>query len=211
MRFDWTQRITGAAGLLLLAYFAAHTAQLLNQKKEAASQDHPAQRSSVSDAKTQAGINAPKVEKKEQAAKKKDGQGDNSQNIGSVSQGSGSAFSIGQQGGVTAGTYIGTPPPQFSISKVSENVKQGSSYETKFRVQVVASQPVTFHVRVTAQHIEDVTIDNERPPEQGGMAFQSTNQAGDGWLQNNYMNMESGSYFIIVYTHLPQEIQLACW
>ncbi len=58
MRFDWTQRITGAVGLLLLAYFAAHTAQLLNQKKEAASQDHPAQRSSVSDAKAQADTNA---------------------------------------------------------------------------------------------------------------------------------------------------------
>lgn len=54
MRFDWTQRITGAVGLLFLAYFAAHTVQVLNQKKETASQDHPAQRSSVSDARPQA-------------------------------------------------------------------------------------------------------------------------------------------------------------
>jgi hypothetical protein len=139
-------------------------------------------------------------------------QGNNSPNIGSVTQGSGSALSVGQQGGVTAGTYIGSPPPQFSaLSKISENVSDGSLYETKFRVQVVTSQPITFHVKVTAQQIEDVRIDNERPPEQGGMSFQSTSQTGNGWMQNNYLNIESGAYFIIIRTHLPQEIQLAYW
>jgi hypothetical protein len=51
MRFDWTQRITGAVGLLFLAYFAAHTAHLLNQKEESASQAHLTQTPLASDAK----------------------------------------------------------------------------------------------------------------------------------------------------------------
>jgi hypothetical protein len=138
-------------------------------------------------------------------------QGNNSPNIGSITQGPGSALSVGQQGGVTAGTYIGSPPPQFSCSKISENVSDGSLYETRFRVQVVTSQPITFHVKVTAQQIEDVRIDDERPPERGGMSFQSTTQSGPGWMQNNYVNIESNAYFIIIRTHRPQKIQLTYW
>ncbi len=172
------------------------------------------------DTKPQEQTNDKKEESKknEQPAKKKAKQKveqstqGNSPNIGSVTQGPGSALSVGQRGGVTAGTYIGSPPPQFSsLSKISENVSDGSLYETKFRVQVVTSQPITFHVKVTGQQIEDVRIDNERPPEQGGMSFQSTTQSSAGWLQNNYVNIESGAYFIIIRTHVPQKIQLAYW
>jgi len=59
MRFDWTQRITGAVGLLFLAYFAAHTAHLLNQKEEPASQAHLTQTQSVSDTKAVPGPPTP--------------------------------------------------------------------------------------------------------------------------------------------------------
>jgi hypothetical protein len=133
------------------------------------------------------------------------------QPIGSISQGTGSALSIGQQGGVTAGTYLGNPPPQFSLQVVSANVKQDSSYETKFRIRLATSQAITMHVKVSAPSISDMKIDDERPPEQGGMSFMGTSKQGNGWLENDYWNIESGSYFIIVHTYGPENVKLECW
>ncbi len=136
---------------------------------------------------------------------------DNAQ-TGPITQGPNSALSFDQKGGVTAGTYLGNPPPQFAMTVVYENVKQDSSYETKFKVVITTSQSITFHVKVSAQLINDMKIDNERPPQQGGMSFMGTSpKAGNGWMENDYWNIESGSYFVIVHTPTPQPVKLECW
>jgi hypothetical protein len=122
------------------------------------------------------------------------------------------AMSNGQQGGVTAGTYIGNPPPRITVVSVSRNTFQDDLYESKFKCQVITSQAIMLHVKARSANLVGVIgVDNERPPSEGGMSFTSTSKGGLGYAEQDFSGIESAVYVITVKTSRPENVILECY
>jgi hypothetical protein len=101
--------------------------------------------------------------------------------------------------------------PQITVTKLSEKVPDNGLFKTQFRLAIVTSRAFLLHVKAVAPHlVGTLRIDNERPPEQGGMAFSSVNTSGPGYTEEDYKDIESGNYIVTVQTALPDEVSLEC-
>ena len=120
------------------------------------------------------------------------------------------AISNNQQGGITAGQYIGDPPPQFILTTISENTPQNGLYETEFKLQVTTARAITLHLKATgASFVGELGIEKELPPGVGGQAFMSLNsRSGPKYIQENYQDIESGNYTLTVHTAQPDKVKL---
>jgi hypothetical protein len=102
-------------------------------------------------------------------------------------------------------------PPQIATTKLSENVPDNSLFKTDFRLVIVAKRAFLLHVKATAQNIVgSLKIDDVRPPEQGGKAFASVSTSGSGYVEEDYRDIESGSYIVTIHTSQPSVVSLEC-
>ena len=123
----------------------------------------------------------------------------------------GSAVSYNQQGGVTAGTFIqGDPPPQFILTTISENTPQDGLYETNFKLQVTTARSIVLRLKARAtRFVGEMRITKEVPLGAGGEAFMSMlSRRGPTLIEENYQNIESGSYTITLHTAQPDKVTL---
>jgi len=102
-------------------------------------------------------------------------------------------------------------PPQITTTKLSENVLDDGLFKTEFRLDIIANKAFLLHVRTSAPNLVDYPkIDDVRPSEQGGKAFQATSINGLGYIETDYSNIESGSYIVTVKTLKPNTVRIDC-
>lgn len=140
-------------------------------------------------------------------------QQDNSVHIGNgatVSQASAGDCSPNMIGGSNT-VNCSEPAPRINISKLDVNVLNDKGrFVTRFRIDVETRRPVLLHVRAIGSLVEDIGIDDIRPPEQGGKAFWGSSISGPGWYEEDFKDIESGGYLILVRTTKAGNISLEC-
>jgi hypothetical protein len=122
--------------------------------------------------------------------------------------GSNNVVSVGQTGGVTAGTYINqVPQPKLELIDQRDNINPDGTHTTTFTVEVVSELTPSFlAIDISAQGILGTQI---MPPSQGGVAMMSLRNVRRS--QTNYhaeLTSPRGRYFVSVHTQGQTPVQL---
>jgi len=127
----------------------------------------------------------------------------------------GSAFSVGQQGGITAGTYnAGPPPPTFTLETINKNSQEGpDSFRTEYQLDVTTTTPLSLYVRAQATDIgSKMRMQPCLQVLRLRNGFASGNMrdviSGAGFCEGHVSEVTSGRYQIVVFTTKAEDVQL---
>jgi hypothetical protein len=121
---------------------------------------------------------------------------------GPITQGPSSALSINQQGGITAGTYVGSKPAQCSTTLKSANVSDGKNFKSTFAVNIVSEHSVSIRFSATGQYVVGLTLD-----------VSTMGLIGGGRLDTRTLSLDKispGAYSIVVSSSQAEEVTLSC-
>ncbi len=125
------------------------------------------------------------------------------------------AASTGQQGGITAGTYIaGPPPPTFKLETINKNSQEGpDSFRTEYQLDVTTTTPLSLYVRAQAPDIgSKMRMQACLEVLRLGNGFASGNmrdvRSGAGFCEGHASEMTSGRYQIVVFTTKAEDVRL---
>ncbi len=116
--------------------------------------------------------------------------------------------SVGQTGGVTAGTYVNQAiMPEFHILSKSDSQNQDGSTTTAINTEVVAPvTPGNLHINIGASGLEDVQI--MPPPQNGVSSMEMRNVARSGTSFSADIPSPNGQYEITIRTDRKTPINL---
>jgi hypothetical protein len=102
--------------------------------------------------------------------------------------------------------------PQIVVTRQKDNVPSGDLFITVFRLDIIASKAFLLHVRAVSPDIAgaSISVDNVRPPGQGGIAIISTGTTGVGFVEEDFRDVESGAYTVTARTLKPIMVRLEC-
>ena len=120
-----------------------------------------------------------------------------------VNAGPGSAISINQQGGITAGTVNinpGIPEPKFAFRELSRNQPVADGFKTEFLMEIDTQAAIpNLYLRVNAATITRM----EAGPQRTGGHITGHSGVSDGFA---FTNLQSayGTYRVVVFTKRPE-------
>jgi len=95
---------------------------------------------------------------------------------------------------------------------LDQNLPETSGlFTSRFQLDIQTVHPILLHVKATGNFIKEIGIDDIRPPGQGGKAFMGTTISGKGFYEEDFQNVETGSYYIYVRSNAAEEVTLACY
>jgi hypothetical protein len=125
---------------------------------------------------------------------------------GSITQGAGSALSIDQQGGVTAGTYIGDKPADCSVRDLLQNVATPDGrFKSTFAVNLVTSHAVSLRISVVGLYVVDIGWMMDPILNSTSQMILNGSESGE-----TIQNVPSGNHTATVYSSRPDHISVTC-
>jgi hypothetical protein len=110
---------------------------------------------------------------------------------------------IGGSNTITCGDI----PPHITVTKLDSTVPDVS----RFKVDVETKRPILLHIKATgSDFIDSLGIDDVRPPGQGGKAFFGSSMKGPNYYEEDFRDIESGSYIGLVRATQTADINLEC-
>jgi len=122
-----------------------------------------------------------------------------------VNQGPGSAYSVGQQGGVTAGTYVNqAPAPELKLLEQKQR-KDGDAFVYELLVEVISPYPAaSLRMEARAQNLIDGL---EMIPQHGGLGLFGHSGKREGMVFST-LQSPRGSIWVRVRTKEQEPIEV---
>lgn len=125
------------------------------------------------------------------------------------------AMSNGQQGGVTAGTYIAGPlPPTITRKVLSENLRMADAlFKTDYQLDISTTVPFSLHVRAEAPDVGSTVRSEQclavyRQYDGNETSIMWDSATGLGFCEGHVHEATSGHYHVVVHTTKPETITL---